>query len=714
MAAHFGPLLAKSYTEIGDRRNQLDDVRRELNVVINAQPTQVYPTERELYLDALLVDLEEKEGAVWTSWPADVYLLALTAIKSLGRNPVGSETLLTHPHLSTLFFHSVLPFSPAPPPIPQPPAPTPPPAREALKILANLLVLHAAGRNRFFNAGGAAAVARALAGKGLHGEDVVRAKEDEVNTERVFLLGRLGFLVTMERPKAVAEMLEEDVVDSLVEQLVALSPVPAHFMALGEVLKMVNNILHFFPFGSAGGSEAAEDPWDERLDILLYPLLSIFHNFPTTTLAPPLSTAINTLLSIPFIPRLLPTWSSIPEPDSLSTSASISSPISPATTMRNLLTKLGNMASPSSQPRKLSAETLLPPRSTSPGGGAGSAPNSPRASSSSKRPSLPPVPLSNDPTALPGRLLRVLDGFFEAYLPYPTKPDDTLQKGLVLDEALPPVLLLLTRAAMGSEKMRVWLKEALLPSTLDRSPEAGPLEMRKGVLGNILRLMGCAGHTQTRNAAGEFMWAVCKGDPADLCVEIGYGNAAGILFQKGLSGPPPAKIEEIPDHASSSHSTPHPISLNPQLTSHPPISDSGSPITIQPATPTAPSAPDFSEPLHPITGLRYTPDSQAGLKEMTQEEKEREAERLFVLFERMERNPVISMKSGEDKEKGGEGKKDVKIKELMREQLEKGNVAEWEKKDEEEERRRLEEEERKDEEQAVREVEEYRRRMGRK
>lgn len=46
----------------------------------------------------------------------------------------------------------------------------------------------------------------------------------------------------------------------------------------------------------------------------------------------------------------------------------------------------------------------------------------------------------------------------------------------------------------------------------DRSPEAGPLESRKGLLGNILRLMTCAGHTQTRNAAGELMWAVCNGD----------------------------------------------------------------------------------------------------------------------------------------------------------------------------------------------------------
>ncbi len=46
----------------------------------------------------------------------------------------------------------------------------------------------------------------------------------------------------------------------------------------------------------------------------------------------------------------------------------------------------------------------------------------------------------------------------------------------------------------------------------DRSPEAGPLEARKGLLGNLLRLIACSGHLQARNTAGELVWAVCDGD----------------------------------------------------------------------------------------------------------------------------------------------------------------------------------------------------------
>lgn len=103
---------------------------------------------------------------------------------------------------------------------------------------------------------------------------------------------------------------------------------------------------------------------------------------------------------------------------------------------------------------------------------------------------------------------------------------------------------------------------------------------------------------------------------------------------------------------------------------------------------------------------------------MTQEEKEREAERLFVLFERMERNPVISTgtrakapaETGTSGAAGGAEEKGKSVKELMSEKLRSGQVEEWEKRDEEEEEKRRVEEERKDEEEALRELGEYKRR----
>jgi hypothetical protein len=153
-----------------------------------------------------------------------VYLLALTAVRYLGRNPIGSQTLLTTPHLPTLLHHSALPFPATVIPFSHPPPPPYSlPALEALKVLANLLVLHAAGRNRFANAGGARAVSLALGGSDAEGEDVVTpawsSTEEGVERERerVFLLARLGFLVTVERKAAVEVMVnKEGLLDSLV------------------------------------------------------------------------------------------------------------------------------------------------------------------------------------------------------------------------------------------------------------------------------------------------------------------------------------------------------------------------------------------------------------------------------------------------------------------------------------------------------------------
>jgi len=89
---------------------------------------------------------------------------------------------------------------------------------------------------------------------------------------------------------------------------------------------------------------------------------------------------------------------------------------------------------------------------------------------------------------------------------------------------------------------------------------------------------------------------------------------------------------------------------------------------------------------------------------MTEEEKEREAEKLFVLFDRMERNPVISMNFGDDPK--GKGKTP---KEIMREKLERGELE-----DDDQLERDREEEERKDEEEALADLRRYKERQARK
>ena len=79
--------------------------------------------------------------------------------------------------------------------------------------------------------------------------------------------------------------------------------------------------------------------------------------------------------------------------------------------------------------------------------------------------------------------------------------------------------------------------------------------------------------------------------------EVGYGNAIGFLVNRGIAVEPPHGM----------------------------------------------AADDPNKQINPITGQYVSAEEVNGpsLAEMTDEEKEREAERLFVLFERLKKNGVI-------------------------------------------------------------------------
>lgn len=118
--------------------------------------------------------------------------------------------MLSSNHISTLMFHSALSSDDStkfPTVVVQ--SLTSPQTGEALKILANMLVLHPAGRTKFFEAAGAVAVARTLSESSTQNE--------EGHAEKLFLLGRLGFLVLVERAEAARQMVDNDVVDALVQ-----------------------------------------------------------------------------------------------------------------------------------------------------------------------------------------------------------------------------------------------------------------------------------------------------------------------------------------------------------------------------------------------------------------------------------------------------------------------------------------------------------------
>jgi hypothetical protein len=167
----------------------------------------------------------------------------------LGRNPVGSKEVLIQPdHLATLVFHTslpaqmpgIMPLSPvassaasshshsnsfglntAPHQVSSrsiqdgravPPPPTSRPALEALRALANSLTLHPPARARVARLGVGEAVARAL--------------HDEIQPDRLFLLCRVAFLVTVSgsgADAAVRAMVEDE---GIVPRLVHVSHYP--------------------------------------------------------------------------------------------------------------------------------------------------------------------------------------------------------------------------------------------------------------------------------------------------------------------------------------------------------------------------------------------------------------------------------------------------------------------------------------------------------
>lgn len=98
-----------------------------------------------------------------------------------------------------------------------------------------------------------------------------------------------------------------------------------------------------------------------------------------------------------------------------------------------------------------------------------------------------------------------------------------------------------------------------------------------------------------------------------LASYVGYGNVAGFLFNKGIMSAPPRS-----------------------------------------ATSTAPTTTASGVPIDPITGVQET--ERKHLDEMTDEEKEREAEKLFVLFDRLERTGALPPSQNPIRKAAQEGK----------------------------------------------------------
>ncbi|KAJ8078211.1 hypothetical protein PM082_000417 [Marasmius tenuissimus] len=130
-----------------------------------------------------------------------------------------------------------------------------------------------------------------------------------------------------------------------------------------------------------------------------------------------------------------------------------------------------------------------------------------------------------------------------------------------------------------------------------------------------------------KESVGELLYAMCGQDVGVLCSKVEYGHVAGFLFEKGVMSAPDASnstsatVTEVTDEGADEGSN---------RTGE----EGGSETTF--------AGPSETRQVNPITGT-YVPETRSNpMDGMTEEEKEQEMEKLFVLFDRMEETGALS------------------------------------------------------------------------
>lgn len=172
------------------------------------------------------------------------------------------------------------------------------------------------------------------------------------------------------------------------------------------------------------------------------------------------------------------------------------------------------------------------------------------------------------------KLIDILDRAVSAY-----DAGEVELKGVPLIFAL---VLIYDRAPEGPHQHA---KQRILPEDEDRSQPIG----QSDTLSSKLLKATTTPYSKLKTAISELMFTLSDRNAETLTKNIGYGFAAGFLASRGMGVPKMAGEE-----------------------------DSGG---LDPA-------------INPITGQRWSAEPRDPQPPMTREEKEREAERLFVLFER--------------------------------------------------------------------------------
>ena len=145
-----------------------------------------------------------------------------------------------------------------------------------------------------------------------------------------------------------------------------------------------------------------------------------------------------------------------------------------------------------------------------------------------------------------------------------------------------------------------FLRLSLLPQDEERDK---PLGQSKTLASRLLKLQTSGGLTVLPDAISGLLFDLSDRDATKFVHNIGYGHAAGYLM---------------------THKIPIPGNMK---------------------TATSSNGGANASPINPVTGQRLNAEVPVNMPEMTNAEKEREAERLFVLFERLKATGVIDVEN---------------------------------------------------------------------
>ncbi|KAM4715320.1 chaperone Ric-8A-like [Anableps anableps] len=212
-----------------------------------------------------------------------------------------------------------------------------------------------------------------------------------------------------------------------------------------------------------------------------------------------------------------------------------------------------------------------------------------------------------------------------------------LEAGDRVKEKLTPILNLLTESCRAHRETRLYIRKHILPPLRDVShrPEEGDT-----VKSRLVRLMTHL-DTDLKHCAADLLFVLCKENVRRFVKYTGYGNAAGLLATRGLLGGQGAISEA--QYSSDS--------------------DSDTEEYRQ-----------VKDRINPVTGRVEAAQSNP-MEGMTEEEKEEEAKRLIMLFNKLSKENIIQPMGVDE-----EGKL-VPMKGLEEAKSESDNEAESDKED---------------------------------